>query len=150
MAQKGAHKTKRQNGTGNSITLFFDLSDASERRALEASKLLASKHGRRKAALVAMLDAIYRVYESSGELLSPAEIGAALMGQPPPPNRAPVGFAAAQSSQIVASDVTAEARRAARQPADSSPGVEIVAGGKADAQTVADNFLRANARAFFD
>ena len=146
MAQKGAPKIKRQNGTGNSITLFFDPSDASERRALEASKLLASKHGRRKAALVAMLDAIYRVYETSGELLSPAEIGAALMRQSPFVSHASAGFAAPP----LASDRTAAQRQSGRQYTDHAPGVVVTAGGKADAQTIADNFLRNVGSAFFD
>jgi hypothetical protein len=143
MAQKSARKPKGQNGVGDSITLFFDVSDPSERRALEASKLLASKHGRRKAALVAMLDAMYRVYESSGELLSPAEIGAALMGQSS--GRQPGG-----SMPIITQDVPTSERRGQRQ---HTGGVEITGSSKASAQVVADNFInsmRGLASGFFD
>jgi hypothetical protein len=41
-------------------------------------------------------------------------------------------------------------RRAGRQHADNAPGIVVTGGGKASARTVADNFLRSNAAAWFD
>lgn len=143
MAQKRASKTKGRNGDGESVTLFFDVTDPAERRALAASKLLASKHGRRKAALVAMLDAIYRVYETNGELMSPAEIGAALMGQSgAAEQRTPVGFTNAR----------AVAQAHSLKVAERKPTVEVVAS-TAKASTVAANFvnsMRGLAAGFFE
>lgn len=53
---------------------FFDVSDPAERKGLEAAKLLAAKQGRRKQAAIALLEAIYNRYETSGELFSVNEI----------------------------------------------------------------------------
>ncbi|MEP6985545.1 MAG: hypothetical protein ABI970_08100 [Chloroflexota bacterium] len=48
MARKSkSTKAKGRNGEGDSLTVFFDQSDPAERRALEAARLLAAKHGRR-------------------------------------------------------------------------------------------------------
>jgi len=78
-------KTKKgRNGTGDTMMIYFDPSDPAERRALEASRLLAAKHGRRKQVIVTLLEAIYTAYEQTGDLLSSAEIAAALMGGAPP------------------------------------------------------------------
>jgi len=78
-------KTKKgRNGTGDTMMIYFDPSDPAERRALEASRLLAAKHGRRKQVIVTLLEAIYTAYEQTGDLLSSAEIAAALMGGTPP------------------------------------------------------------------
>ena len=149
MASRTAkNKRKGINGSGDSVTVFFDISDPAERKALSAAKLLAAKHGRRKQAIIALLEAVYDHYEASGELLTTAEITGALLGQAPIQAHAPVGFAL-PTGQIVASDMTAEKRRAGRQYADDSPGVVITGGGKADARTVADNFLKAHGADFF-
>src|SRR5512134_515085 len=71
--------TKRRNGVGESLTVYFDQNDPQERRALEMAKLLASKHGRRKQAIVALLDAMYSRYQETGELLSATAIQNAVM-----------------------------------------------------------------------
>lgn len=75
MARK---RTKGVNGVGTSITLRFDESDPLEAAALAMSQLLASKHGRRKDAIVAFLAAAYQHYESTGKLLTTADITTAL------------------------------------------------------------------------
>ena len=141
---------KGNNGTGDSLTVMFDKSDPAERRALEAARLLATKHGRRKSAIIALLEAVYSHYETTGELLSSSEITSALMGQGAP-GRAQVGFTAAIAQahglhitaegvpMPTAQDVRPSARRAGRQ--QSRAGVEIVSAGKVSAQDVAANFL---------
>jgi hypothetical protein len=142
---------KGRNGVGDQVVVKFNATDPAERKALEAAHLLAAKHGRRKAAIIALLEAVYDRYEDSGCLMTSAEITAALMGQAPAPARAPVGFPAATAGQIVASDMTAEQRQATLQHSDNSPGVVIAKGsGKDSAQTVADNFLSSVGRAFYD
>ena len=42
------------------------MSDPAERKALEAARLLAAKHGRRKQAIIALLEAVYTCYEQTG------------------------------------------------------------------------------------
>jgi hypothetical protein len=81
-----AHPTKTKarkgsNGTGDSVTLYFDINDPAERKALNAARLLATKHGRRKQAIVALLEAVYMHYELTGELMSASAISSALIGQ---------------------------------------------------------------------
>ena len=97
-----AKRTKGANGAGDSVVVNFDLNDPSERRALEAARLLASKHGRRKQAILALLEAIYARYEITGELMTPAQIAAALSGQVAAPQRPPIGFTPAIGRQIAA------------------------------------------------
>jgi hypothetical protein len=79
---KGSTKStaKRGNGEGDSITITFDIHDRTERRALQMSKLLASKHGRRKEALISMLATMYDVFEQTGEILDSRQIAALLSG----------------------------------------------------------------------
>jgi hypothetical protein len=60
--------------------ITFDIHDRTERRALQMSKLLASKHGRRKEALVSMLATMYDVFEQTGEILDSRQIAALLSG----------------------------------------------------------------------
>jgi len=72
---------KGQNGTGDRILIRFDdPNDATDMRALAGAQILAQKHGRRRQAIVAMLEAIYIRYEATGELLSASQISAALTG----------------------------------------------------------------------
>ncbi len=79
MASKSkSTKAKGRNGEGDSLTVFFDQSDPAERRALEAARLLAAKHGRRKQVIVTLLESIYAYYEQTGDLLSATEIANAL------------------------------------------------------------------------
>ena len=78
-ARNQQKSVKGKNGVGDSVTVFFQSTDAGERRALEMAKLLAQKHGRRKAAIVALLDAMYQHYQISGEVLSSAEVYARLI-----------------------------------------------------------------------
>ncbi|MEO8392865.1 MAG: hypothetical protein ABI700_07720 [Chloroflexota bacterium] len=82
MARATRAKThKGVNGTGDSVTVYFDAADPAERKALEAARLLAVKHGRRKQAIVALLEAVYNYYEQTGELISASEISGALTGR---------------------------------------------------------------------
>lgn len=92
--------TKGKNGVGDSMTVLFDLTDKSERRALEAARLLASKHGRRKAVMVAFLEALYTHYEATGDLLSSADISALMSRQQPATQRPAMGFTPAVGRQI--------------------------------------------------
>src|SRR5664279_5175847 len=91
MASRTRKQTKGRNGVGDSVTVFFDQSDPAERRALEAARLLATKHGRRKSAIIALLEAVYAHYEATGELLSASEISGALIGGVTP-GRGIVGY----------------------------------------------------------
>jgi hypothetical protein len=136
MARAVTTKTpKGRNGVGDSVTVYFDHTDPAERKALQAARLLATKHGRRKQAIIALLEAIYNHYEATGELLSAGEIATALMGQASVQTRsAPANIAATRRGL----------------PKDDEPHVVITGGGKADARTVADNFLRSMGGAFFD
>ena len=128
---------KGVNGTGDSVTVFFDASDPAERRALEAARLLAAKHGRRKQAIIALLEAVYAYYEANGELLSSAEITAALMGKAPVQMRPAVEFPSVAVPR-------------AHSAPSNEPGVVITGSSKASAKTVADNFLKNYASSFFD
>lgn len=120
---------KGSNGTGDSVTVYFDCSDPAERKALEAARLLAAKHGRRKQAIIALLEAVYNRYEASGELISASEISAALaLGAPMQHNAAP----------------------APRHVPSCEPGVVITSGSQTSAQEIANNFLRNVGSAFFD
>src|SRR5215211_4406156 len=84
MAKPSSTITRKQgkgrNGVGQGITLRFDSSDDQEAAALAMSQILASKHGRRKDAIVALLSALYEVYQETGKLLSPVEIANAVQG----------------------------------------------------------------------
>lgn len=76
-----ARVAKGQNGTGDRILIRFDNpNDPTDMRALAGAQVLAQKHGRRRQAIVAMLEAIYLRYEATGELLSASQISAALTG----------------------------------------------------------------------
>src|SRR3954462_14279439 len=88
-----AKAQKGRNGVGDSLTVYFDRSNPAERKALEAARLLAIKHGRRKQAIIALLEAVYTHYEATGELMSASVISSALMGQGAALGRDPVGFA---------------------------------------------------------
>lgn len=73
-------RRKGRNGVGLSITVTFDKHDNLERKAQEMSCLLASKHGRRKNAIVALLAAMYDYYEQTGELMTATAIQNAITG----------------------------------------------------------------------
>jgi hypothetical protein len=127
-------RRKGANGTGGILTVNFDTSDPSERRALEAARLLAAKHGRRKQVVIALLEAVYNHYDQTGEVLTAPEISAFFAGKgrqlvTAPPSDSPRTFATAKPSE---------------------PGVVITGSSKADARTVADNFLKSMGAAFFD
>ena len=106
------------------MTLYFDRSDPAERKALEAARLLAAKHGRRKQAIIALLEAVYNHYEATGELLSSAEISGLLMGQGSTPARAQVGFtqaiAQAHGLELSAENASTPSTRPARWGRGSS------------------------------
>jgi hypothetical protein len=137
---------KRQNGTGESLTVYFDKTDPQEARALEMSKLLAAKHGRRKDAIVALLSALYEVCESTGQILTPTDIINALNNSQSRSFTPAVGFSMpAPATQSLAVPV-----HATEQPR-GVPGVTIVDDGptgKMSGSQVAKNFL-SNASSFF-
>ncbi len=156
MANRTRKQAKGRNGVGDSVTVFFDESDPAERRALEAARLLAVKHGRRKSAIVALLEAVYAHYEQTGELMSSAEISGALMGQAA---RSSVGIAQASRLPLgedmlpqprVAKEMTAAQRKT---PKRRSGSIEITKGSKVSTQKVAENFIssmKGLASGFFD
>ena len=131
MANGAKSKRKGSNGTGDSLTVYFDCSDPAERKALEAARLLAAKHGPRKQAIIALLEAIYNRYEASGELISASEISAALLVRTP-----------------VQPGAVSEIWPRFSPPTES--GVVLTASAKTSAQEVANNFLRNVGSAFFD
>lgn len=123
---------KRANGTGDSITIFFDKDDREESAALAMSKLLARRHGKRKAAIVAALAALYQVYEETGEIPSANEIAGALSALSGGSRQPGIGFVAAVGQSLP--DVPSSSRR-------DPVGVQIVNGGKASAKQSARNFV---------
>lgn len=139
-----AKAPKGRNGEGDSLTVYFDCSDPAERKALEAARLLATKHGRRKQAIIALLEAIYTSYEQTGELMSASAISSALLAQNSPAPRPQV--------KLVSTDTLPSDRR--RQHQANSSLVEVTSsGGKASADTVGKNFLHSIsglAAGFFD
>jgi hypothetical protein len=152
MANQRRKQEKGRNGV--SVTVFFDQSDPAERKALEAARLLAAKHGRRKQAIIALLEAVYTCYEQTGELMSASAISAALIGQ-----------GAASGSGIGSYTRSADDGHGSQfdvgtipQPKPSrkrrrSESIEVTSSGKASAETVARNFLtsmKTLASGFFD
>lgn len=95
-----AKRIKSANGVGDVVVVNFDVSDPNERRALEAARLLASKHGRRKAAILALLEAVLDRYEATGQVMTPTQIAAALSGQGQPVQRPQIGFTVAKGQPI--------------------------------------------------
>ena len=127
-------RKKGANGTGEILTVNFDTSDPSERRALEAARLLAAKHGRRKQVVIALLEAVYSHYEQTGEVLTAPEIST---------------FFAGNGRQLVIAAPTAPPARI-HSLDTGEPRIVITDGGKASAQEVANNFLKNYSSAFFD
>ena len=70
---------KRCNGSGESITVFFDKSDPRQLAALSMSQMLGSKHGLRKEVIVSLLSALYERYKSTGEVSTPIAVTNAIM-----------------------------------------------------------------------
>jgi hypothetical protein len=149
MASRTPKQPKGRNGVGDSVTVFFDKTDPAERRALEAARLLAAKHGRRKSAIIALLEAVYAHYEQTGELMSSAEITGALNGRaggvrnsvtssPAVPQYREMQYSPEEPSRRNQTPIMTSKRKSQRQhPGD----IEIIPDGKASAQKVADNFL---------
>lgn len=143
-----AHQTKAKaqkgsNGTGDTLTVYFDRSDPAECKALEAARLLAAKHGRRKQAIIALLEAVYSHYEATGELLSASEISAGLTS-------ASAVIPSANSAQFKRELIPQPKPQRRRQHTNS---VEVTNSGKASTRKVADNFLasmKGLASGFFD
>lgn len=77
MARK---RSKSSNGEGMSVTVYFDRYDRREGAALAMAQLLATKHGRRKDAIVSFLAAMYDHYERTGEIMTATEIANTLSG----------------------------------------------------------------------
>lgn len=135
MARK---RRKSSNGTGQSVTVFFDASDPDEAAALAMAQLLASKHGRRKDAIIALLSSMYQHYQTTGEIMNATAITNALHNGAP---RASMGFTYAVASAPAA---PASAAPASHTPAQTrQPGGVVVTSTakKASAQEIASNFL---------
>lgn len=98
-------------GTSGTVTLELNLNDPTQRRAYEVACRLAIPHGRRKALLVQILNALGDFEERTNklptaELLSASIMAAAFLGRPvmgtgaqvdappPPPGKILVGTAA--------------------------------------------------------
>jgi hypothetical protein len=130
------------------VTLYFDESDRQEARALAMSRVLATRHGRRKGVLIAALDALYGVYEATGEIPSATEIAnvlASLAGQSQAPA---MGFTNAVSRAVQPVHTPAP-------PRNFEPVTVQISGGagdaKASALATAQNFIAsAGAMGFFD
>jgi hypothetical protein len=142
---------KGRNGVGDSVTVYFDPIDPAERKALEAARLLAAKHGRRKQAIVALLEAIYNHYEATGQLMSASDISGALAGTPIPMHET-LGTSTGFSSKSISSPRSASApkRKAQRRQSGS---IEVSHTGASNTETIAANFLRSVsgiASGFFD
>jgi hypothetical protein len=161
---KGSDMAKRKqkgvNGVGQFVSLTFDISDPQEAAALAAAQLLASKHGRRKQAVVAFLSALYEVYETTGKLLSPVEIANAVQGAGPNSTRfmnfTPPPANLQQTSETVQKMLEKErystpkrTPRSARN--DDEPAVVVTAAKKASAATIAANMTASFGKmGFFD
>jgi hypothetical protein len=155
--------TKRRNGVGESLTVYFDQNDPQERRALEMAKLLASKHGRRKQAIVALLDAMYTHYQETGELLSTTAIQNAIMNANMNGGKAgrtlnavvnPDQLELLSPSAPPIQAMQTRARRHRDEPPiqrDDTQLVKVSSGGKASAQETAQNFIQSmSGMSFFD
>jgi hypothetical protein len=119
---------KGVNGSGDSIVIHLDPDDPADARALEMAKLLASKHGRRKAVIVALLEAMHAQMERTGRVMTPVEVAAAIMNQPtnlevaaPAPRRAALPKPAGEPkpAKLSAADKQAMTQRAAEEVASN-------------------------------
>jgi hypothetical protein len=154
---------KRRNGEGEGISIHFDKDDPQERRAMQMAKLLAGKHGRRKQAIVALLDAMYCHYQETGELLSATEIQNAVMNANVNGGRAgmalnaavnPDGFELLPPSALPIQAVQTRSGQHREEPTiqrDDTQLVRVSSGGKASAQETAQNFIQSmSGMSFFD
>ena len=141
---------KRCNGSGESLTVFFDKSDPQQQDALSMSQMLGSKHGLRKAVIVALLAALYERYESTGDVLTPIAVTNAIMD----------GFAISTPAKMFTTaqptgSHTGVERRADERPKLGSRGGVVVKEGRAKttSEEIAKNFLNSMkglASGFFD
>jgi hypothetical protein len=134
------------------LTVYFDQNDPQESRALEMAKLLASKHGRRKQAIVALLDAMYSHYQETGELLSATAIQNAVMNASVNDGHAARGLDAAANPsgfEVVPSRVQQRGEPPIQR--DDTQLVSVSSGGKASAEETAHNFINSmGGMSFFD
>jgi hypothetical protein len=135
-------KGKGRDGSGEGITIRFDCHDKTERRAMQMSKLLASKHGRRKQMIVTFLAAMYDVFEATGELPDAATV-AALMTAAATPAQPAMGFTAAVARAHGIQSHAAPGQLTSRQ-ARGQEHVPLVATSakSATAAEIGTNFLR--------
>lgn len=154
---------KRRNGEGEGISIHFDKDDPQEHRAMEMAKLLANKHGRRKQAIVALLDAMYSHYQETGELLSATAIQNAIMNANTNGGRTGMTLNAAlnpdrlellTSSALPIQAMQTRTGRYGEEPPiqrDDTQLVSVSSGGKASAQETAQNFIQSmSGMSFFD
>jgi hypothetical protein len=154
---------KRRNGEGEGISIHFDQNDPQEHRALEMAKLLANKHGRRKQAIVALLDAMYSHYQETGELLSATAIQNAVLNANRNGGRFGMALTAAinpdafellPSSALPIQAMQTRTGRHREEPPiqrDDTQLVSVSNGGKASAQETAQNFIQSmSGMSFFD
>jgi hypothetical protein len=146
MARKRATTgRKAPNGQGDSLNVLFDRSDPKQKRALDMARLLASVHGRRKDAIVALLDAMYSIYENTGELLYSEDIYLRLT-QPNGGTSAPnIGFtqAVARAHGLPANNVQGGLNGRQAVAIEAAPA-------KTSAQDIARNFTGSAGAAFFN
>ena len=114
---------------------------------------MAAKHGRRKQAIIALLEAVYTCYEQTGELMSASAISAALISQGAAQGIGTGSHLAARidapSPQLSAETIPQPRTQHNRQ---RSGRIEVTTS-KASAETVAKNFLNSMkglASGFFD
>jgi hypothetical protein len=138
--------TKRSNGEGETLTIAFDVDDRTERRAMQMSKMLAAKHGRRKQFIVAVLASLYDVFEETGELPEAHHIAALLSGVTSAPAASMTrGYSASVTEQPAVTN--APSRKAT---SSKTPRVTVSKeAAKTSADTIAKNFLATNA-SFWD
>jgi hypothetical protein len=142
---------KRCNGSGESLTVFFDKSDPQQQAALSMSQMLGSKHGLRKEVIVALLAALYERYESTGDVLTPIAVTNAIMD----------GFAISTPAKMFTTTHPAGSPPSGERKADERPkpeptgGAVVVKEGRAKttSKELHNNFLNSMknlASGFFD
>ncbi|MEO8394261.1 MAG: hypothetical protein ABI700_14820 [Chloroflexota bacterium] len=109
---------KRCNGSGESLTVFFDKSDPQQQAALSMSQMLGSKHGLRKEVIVALLAALYERYESTGDVLTPIAVTNAIMD----------GFAISTPAKMFTTMQPASLPTTAERKSDEQPKPKLTGG----------------------
>jgi hypothetical protein len=154
MARKRATTgRKAPNGQGDSLNVLFDRSDPKQKRALDMARLLASVHGRRKDAIVALLDAMYSIYENTGELLYAEDIYLRLTQPNGGTSGGNMGFQQAVARGHGLPTNAAQGGLTGlthAEPRQRPPAAIQVTSAKTSAETIGNNFRSSAGAAFFD